>query len=71
MIVTMASIALFYIVIINTSLVQIYSRRKVPIKSEYEGIHSSEAVAITTLVIGILLIGGPVWNLIYQPFVQS
>lgn len=68
--VTIASIALFYIIIINTSLLQIYSKRKIPIKSEYEGMHSSDAVAISTLIIGVVLIVGPIWNLVFQPFKQ-
>jgi amino acid permease len=54
------AIATYYIIYINTALVQLKSQKLVHYKSPYEGLHSRPAVAYGIIAIGAVLIGGQV-----------
>ena len=57
-------IAAYWLVFINTGIVQIRSRRMIWYKSEYEGLHSSEGVAYGIIALGVILMLGQIYTML-------
>jgi hypothetical protein len=60
----MGVIAAYWLVFINTGIMQIRSRRMIWYKSEYEGLHSSEGVAYGITALGVILTIGQLYTMI-------